>query len=83
MDTWCIGPTLEHYRCYRVWTWETKAERNTDTVAWFPTPHIKMPVASKADLILASMNDITRILTEDFHGAVDPLTTAASRLWPR
>jgi hypothetical protein len=41
---------------------------------WFPPPHIKMPVASKANLIVASMNDILRILTENFHGTVDPLT---------
>ena len=41
MDAWYIGPSLEHYRCYRVWIWNTKTERKTDTVAWFPPPHIK------------------------------------------
>ena len=58
MDAWYIGPTLEHCRCCRVWIWNTKKERKTDTVAWFPPPHIKMPVASKADLIVGCMNDV-------------------------
>lgn len=74
MDAWHIGPALEHCRCHRVWIWDTKTERKTNTVAWFPSPHIKMPVASKADLIVGCMNDVVRILTESFHGTVDPLT---------
>jgi hypothetical protein len=74
LDAWYLGPAHEHYRCYRVWIWETKAERYTDTVAWFPPPHIKMPVASKADLIVGCMNNVVRILTENFHGTIDPLT---------
>ena len=76
LDAWYLGPAYEHYQCYRVWIWETKAERYTDTVAWFPPPHIKMPVASKADLIVGCMNYVVRILTEKFHGTVDPLTNS-------
>ena len=74
LDAWYLGPAYEHYRCYRVWIWETKAERYTDTVAWFPPPHIKMPVASKADLIVSCINDIVKIISEPFHGTIDPLT---------
>ena len=76
MDAWYIGPALEHYRCYQVWIWNTRTERKTDTVAWFPPPHIKMPVASKADLIVGCMNDVVRVLTENFHSTVNPLTNS-------
>ena len=73
-DAWYVGPALHHYRCYNVWIWDTKAPRITDTVAWFPPPHLKMPVASKADLLVAGINDLTKILTSDFHGTLEPLT---------
>jgi hypothetical protein len=74
MDAWGIGPALEHHQCHRVWIWDMKAERQTNTVAWFPPPHIKMPVASKANLIVASVNNLTRTSQLPFHGIVDLLT---------
>ena len=33
-----------------------------------------MPVASNADLIVGCMNDVVRIISDTFHGTVDPLT---------
>ena len=31
-DAWYIGPAFEHYRCYKVWAWETRRERDSDTL---------------------------------------------------
>jgi hypothetical protein len=35
-EGWYLGPAMEHYRCHRVFTNKTKAERITDTVKFFP-----------------------------------------------
>jgi hypothetical protein len=60
-DGWYIGPALESYRCYRVWVWETRHERISDTLTWFPTK-VTMPLASSVDLIIAGANDIVHAL---------------------
>jgi len=31
-----LGPAMQHYRCYDVWTTQTGNTRTTDTVAWHP-----------------------------------------------
>jgi hypothetical protein len=31
-DAWYIGPAFEYYRCYKVWAWETRRERDSDTL---------------------------------------------------
>jgi hypothetical protein len=36
VDGWYVGPAADSYRCYRIWIWETRAERISDTLAWFP-----------------------------------------------
>ena len=36
VDGWYLGPAVEHYRCYRVYVTNTRAERNADTVKFFP-----------------------------------------------
>ena len=73
-DAWYVGPALEHYRCYTLWIWDTQDTRHVDTVSWFPPAHIKMPIASTSDLILAGMADLTRILQQPLHQTLDPLT---------
>ena len=35
-----IGPSLKHYRCYRIYNRETKAIINTDTVIFYPQRYI-------------------------------------------
>ena len=32
-EAWYTGPAMHHYRCYKVWVWETRAERISDTLA--------------------------------------------------
>ena len=36
IDGWYLGPSLQHYRCHRVYCNHTSAERITDTVHLFP-----------------------------------------------
>ena len=60
-DAWYIGPAFEHYRCYKVWTWETRRERETDTISWFPH-NVRMPTPSALDRISAGINDIASAL---------------------
>ena len=58
---WYIGPAMHHYRCFRVWTSETQAERIADTLAWFPTK-VLMPSASSCDIAIAAANDLIQAL---------------------
>jgi len=73
-DGWYIGPAWDHYRCYRVYMKDTARERTPDTVTWFPQ-HVKMPVASSAELIVAAAHDILHALQHPSPGsALAPLT---------
>lgn len=56
-----LGPALDHYRCYRVYVTETKAERIADTLAWFPA-HVQMPTPSSDELVLAALKDVVALL---------------------
>ncbi|KAG7340278.1 hypothetical protein IV203_023821 [Nitzschia inconspicua] len=60
-DGWYIGPALESYRCHTVWISETRRERITDTVSFFPKA-VALPLATPDDLIHASLQDILTIL---------------------
>jgi hypothetical protein len=61
LDEWYIGPTLELYRCYNVWLWDTRHEQICDTISWFPTK-VTMPLASSTDLVMAGIQDIIQAL---------------------
>eukprot|EP00957_Ditylum_brightwellii_P164425 12518261-Ditylum_brightwellii.AAC.1 len=63
---WCIGPTLEHYRCYKVYIPSTKGERIAVTVDFHPQssklPHIsatKVATHAAKDLSAALMGPNT------------------------
>ena len=36
IDGWYIRPTMQHYRCCRVWATSTNAERIADTIVVYP-----------------------------------------------
>jgi hypothetical protein len=63
IDGWYIGPAREHYRCYKVFVWETQAERITDTISWFPT-QVKLPTATSEERIAASLQDVVTELQQ-------------------
>jgi hypothetical protein len=61
VDGWYLGPTMLHFRCYRVWILETTSERIADTVVWFPTK-VSMPKSSSTDAAIAAVRDLTSAL---------------------
>jgi hypothetical protein len=52
---------MDHYRCFTVFIIETKRERISDTLAWFPK-NVLMPVAPSLDLATAAARDLTNAL---------------------
>ena len=74
LDGWYVGPALEAYRCYTIWMWDTRSERVSDTIRWFPTK-IRMPNASSTELILAGIRDIHHALTHPSPGSALAPTT--------
>lgn len=49
-----LGPSMPHYRCYRVWSSDTQAARVTDTLSWHPRA-VHMPGSQPSALIAASV----------------------------
>ena len=62
-EGWYLGPALESYRCYRIWTPTTRRQRICDTISWFPTK-VAMPQSSSLDTIQAALHDIRRALLQ-------------------
>lgn len=68
-DTWAphgvkgfyLGPAMRHYRAWRVWIIETRAERVCDTLAWFPK-ELHMPGSSDIELLTAAITDLHNAL---------------------
>ena len=61
IDGWYLGPAMDSYRCFRVYATETRAERITDTLAWFPAD-VKMPTASSTDAAITAAHDLIKAL---------------------
>ena len=61
VEGWYIGPSFEHYRCYRVWVPTTTRERICDTVIWYPR-RCPIPTVTTADLVLAAARDLLQAL---------------------
>ena len=74
VDGWYLGPAMHHYRCYRVWIWETSAERITDTLAWLPT-RVKMLTANSTEAATAAARDLIHALQNPTHAS--PLAPAS------
>ena len=51
-----LGPSLNHYRCYRVFVVQTQSVRVSDSLDWFPQS-VRMPGSSVSELILAALLD--------------------------
>ena len=58
-----LGPAIQHYRSYRVWSSTTKAIRITDTVAWFPHS-LTVPRYSAHDTLLIAVDALMSTLTD-------------------
>ena len=79
-DAWYVGPSLESYRCHKVWVWETERQRITDTLAWFPPDHLQLPIPTQADLIVAGINDLIDILEHPALHQLDALTQSEAEI---
>ena len=54
-------PTIEHYRCHKIWTPSTNSTRICETVKWQPQ-NFRIPTASRESLIFAAADDLLRTL---------------------
>ena len=61
VEGWYLGPSLEHYRCVRVYIPSTFSERITDTVEYFPHD-IKFPVYDTNQFLKRAASDILAAL---------------------
>jgi hypothetical protein len=74
VEGWYLGPAMRHYRCYRIWAWNTSAERVADTLAWFPTATV-MPRHSSTNIGVAAAHDLTHALLQPAPSSpLSPLT---------
>jgi hypothetical protein len=75
---WYLGPSLHHYRCYRIWIPDTNSVRISDNVSWQPhrTP---LPTATQNDLIIASANDLAAALKLNVKQPLVPPTDTITR----
>ena len=58
IQAWYVGPTLEHYICYKIYVPKTKAERICDTVSLYP--HLcKSPVIQPIEQAVIAATKLT------------------------
>ena len=69
---WYIGPSLDHYRCIKVYFPKTRAERDVDTVTFFPAK-ITYSQINLDDFLRQAAGDIISILTQPPSSAVPTL----------
>ena len=63
-EAWYIGPSPDHYRCYKCYMPETCRERDADTVEFFPQK-IPFPQVTTDDYLRQAATDIHHILKSD------------------
>jgi hypothetical protein len=61
VDGWYLGPAMEHYSCYSVFTNGTQAEQVSDTVAFFPQT-TTVPCMTATDIALRAANNLVQVL---------------------
>jgi hypothetical protein len=60
-EAWYIGPAPNHYRCFTVWSKETRQLWIVNSLQWYPQK-LAMPIASKMDLLRAAFEDVHHVL---------------------
>jgi hypothetical protein len=60
-DSWYIGMSNKHYRCYKVFVQDTKEEGTTDTIN-FHHKRVTNPKVSAADAITVAANNLTETI---------------------
>jgi hypothetical protein len=72
LDSWHIGSSADHYRAYKVFMRETRAERVTDTIV-FKHKKITNPAVSAADVIAATAAKLTDAIKNNMAQDLTPL----------
>ena len=62
-DGWYVGPSMNHYRCHRVYILKSKQERDSDTVEFFPH-NFELPIPSSTDRITMATKELTETLLQ-------------------
>ena len=57
---WYIGPSMNHYRSYTCWIWETGGIRNANTVEF--TPQKSSPTVDTITYLQQAASDIIHLL---------------------
>ena len=70
-----LGPVLDGYRCYNVWTEDKQSTRHTDTVAWHPCGYT-LPQYSPLEMVTETVDVMAKAL---HHLATSDTITAAQR----
>jgi hypothetical protein len=65
---------MDSYRCYTVYLPSTGRTRIINTLTWLPEKH-KIPIATPADLLQASLKDLTSVLQQLKSPADTPIPT--------
>ena len=61
IDAWYIGPSMDHYRCFKCYIPETGAERDADTVEFFPQ-QVPFPQVTNETYLRQAASDLIAIL---------------------
>ena len=73
IDAYYVGPSLEHYRCYKFFIPKTNTTRDATTVDWFPTA-IKYPQITTETYLKQTAEDLLHILSQRTHKPTATLT---------
>ena len=63
-DAWYVGPVMKHYRCYKVVSEITGAERTLDTVQ-FNHHIVQTPTITQADIIHKATMELTKSIKNE------------------
>ena len=58
---WCLGPAVNHYRCYTCYTIDTRWETTPDNISFFPA-YMKIPNYSSRDVAIHDVADLEKAL---------------------
>jgi hypothetical protein len=72
---WYLGPAMNHYRCYCVKAWPTRAKGATDTLAWLPS-NVSLPLPTPLERMDLTVQELTIVLTAPHADAVVTLLPA-------
>jgi hypothetical protein len=77
LDAWYVGPSIEHYRCYRYYIPSTFGIRDALTADWFPH-NVPFPKVSNDEYLRQTANDMLTLLQDKTDNPIPSLTYGSS-----